>query len=884
VIRRFLPLCSDFLTEVWKALPRQEAMLVLPTASAAREAGRRLQQDWQGEYVPALSLVELKERLLPPSAPLLPPFLRPLVLDGLLDAPLRGRFHIYGATSLRRFADRFFWFFEHLREDLVSLDVDTLDAGDWQRESALALLEVRRRYAARLDELRRTDLCLLPVLPCFESLGCRRVAVLNPVAATPLERELLRRLGEHCEVHLFYQMPPEWLTDAGELNVDPLAAPPDALLRRLTVSRHVRPDDQLTGLMARLDAKLTNVHNRWDERTDERTDVHTDERTNDRPAVLVAEDLAAQPLGNLLSPRVFRLPQARPFLHSALYRYLTDLRLLAAAREVVDGQPLLGAAEVETALAGPVGALWLGETAPQLHRRVMDLRERCYYFHADLRELDGAAPLAGAVRLLDGPGATLLEALWALPRSLEPDARMWEVFFETLASFESATRSAGLALPVAVDMLDTLLPMLASAAVTTRPDPTAPCDAQRLQDGLASSCDDLCLLYDVVDGRLPVSAVERYLFTERQARGLGMPGVEQRQQVQRYAFWRRLCRSREAVLFTRDCPDENVAPSGLIEEALTWARAYGVQVLDETPPLLAVNRNLYRGGEPWPGRAPDMLRLPYEPSRDLAPLPLSVTPSQIVGTAGNPAAFFLAVCAGLRERAPVERLDALAVGNLVHSLMERFFNNLDERRSAGAPLPLDEPALRAGLQRAADTLFPSPRWTTAVPGGFERTFFTRVLLPFVIEGAVALIGRLATEWLREGVPRFLTECPAEVIVSGEVPLRLHGRADLVVNAGTRRWVLDFKTGRTAEPLQLRLYELLFREDGSTPHSRFVLLLHRALCAPDDKTPLAEDALRALLEAPGESGLWALPRRAEAFDPYAALYRTNLAEPDEEEEA
>ncbi|MCD4828157.1 MAG: PD-(D/E)XK nuclease family protein [Candidatus Cloacimonetes bacterium] len=872
MLRHFVPLCDNLFSALWRLRPDDKTLIVTPNTSAAHAAARQWQRVCTGTHPTFLSLVQLKERLLTPDSPLLPPFLRVHVLDGLLDDTLRSRFHIYGESGLQRFADRFFWLFESFREQRVSPRIDwgmlahaVVETVDWKRETWEALLGLRRSYAQELERLRLTDLCLLPDTPDFAGISWSRCLLVNLVAATPLERELLRRLEDVCTLEAVYQMPVQWL-DGDSLRVEPLAHPPRARTKRLEVVRVPDETTLVTALLQRLDTEMQ--------------------------VTVIDDSFDQRPWSGCLNPALLSPLRGASLRHTPVYRLLSDLAALAAGREQVEGEWLLPAMLVEQALGGPVGKAWLGDDAVPAWRRVNKLRERRFYLRDSLPDVAGASKLAAFVRKLarDMSWRDLRNWLWELPVPPESQTgREWEQYFSTLASFEAATERMGRLAPALV-LLQRLVSLLGAVRPGSAQDPAAPWQLLRLADGLAAPAASTVTLLDLVEGRIPAQAPPRLLFSQQEALRLGFDDIEVTRQWQRYAFWRMICQSERAVLVVRENIDENVMPSGLVEEAILWARQQGIELSDESVSpqglsLRGLGKVLHGREAPFAGRRSDELHLPFEPTRDGGAEARRLSPSALAATSANPASFFLRTCIGLRRREPLTSLDARLSGTIIHTVIERLIRDTAPERILS--LLSDEAALLRALQATAEFIWrPGEKdsYHLVAPAGFERVFFDSVLLPFALAGAAALLAQLAADWLAEGAPRLQAEQAAELMLSEGLPfpLLLHGRVDLLVQTAAGRWLVDVKTGKATDPpfAQLRCYEALFAGDEAVT-SRFAYVLWRQLLRPDNRDHPLEEILRELFAAVSEEGAWSPPKTARTYDEFAPLYRLDLRQRDEE---
>jgi len=794
-----------------------------------------------------LTLSAFKERLLATDQVTLREEKLAVILFELLTDEEKSRLRVESYNDIIDFASRFHQFYQELAD--YQLQIDKLpELEGWRREKFQLFQKLRERYLKRLSENGFTDVSLEYSLKNFSPGPLEqfnRVALLNIIELTPLEKGLLRKADNHLDVELYLQLPPGDFAEA-ELEFTGLT------LEKAWPGR-LNPDG-LKLYTAEEDAlQLLSALRLAENQGLQQTEMLTPR----------CRDTGYQ---RLLSPARVKMPRREKYRRCQIYRFLKSLyQILAESPQDSDDIRL-------TALLYALGKPSFREyfkLPEQVVAQVRDLLKDNYlYLDSQLsrRRVPSLQPVLIELKKLQKlkKMGDLIDYLDRLDFSVLSSSRYLNDLDQLYDGMLELTAIEDLGLVSswsryyqnpALGLLDRLLQYLEFKQLKPLPE-TARGRAELKLDDLFSAPQrqrQQLIILNASTGWLPsVSRATEFLLTEEQREEIGLPTPADERKAQRYYFFRHLLTAEGAKVLALENQRSNESPGAFLEElklrqGLEYQEApvgrrhyreFFSSLLAEIPPA-EKPQNIVESSD-IPVRTASIPDLPISSAEEIA-----VEEGPLIETEDFPSqglnlgfysfntlrsCYFRFLCQELFQLPETlgdfdSDLNALTFGSLVHDLAEGVLSRMGDNS-----LRMERNQVAGTVDQVLDD------YRLKIDHRFKK-YYRLVVREALIESLLRFpedpespfrrsrseFKELKTEFTPPGLknkPYFTSEL---------VDFYLTGRLDLLLETEAEKIIVDFKSSsriRNDHRDQLNYYALLLRQSlrEAKPIHKFIYLV------------------------------------------------------------
>lgn len=687
----------------------------------------------------------------------------------------------------------------------------------WQKQRLDLLEKLRARYLNWLNENNYSDKSLVFDLENYNPVGIKtfeRIAVINPIETTPLEREIINKLAEEFTVEIFLQLESSNYSEE-RLRLENFNLPeePAVDLKLYTA------EEEIGQLASALKIAMKNQ------------------------AELISPNLEKRNYRKLLSEKEVDVQAAISLEESSLYRFLKcSYNLLLNYEPKKTGLGLLPVNQLLTAINQPVVVEYFDFEIREVKEKFKELISEGYYYlngRIIAEHLPALKPLFQMIDQLSGM-KSLTEVIAYLDQ-LELDKLADPLFQDEIDQFYdglielTAIEKIGLVESwgrffkrPAQGILELILNYLKYKKIST----SIRNDKERLllQDFQLASARrrENLLILNASQGELPVGGSRSFLLNPEQRAGLGLPTAREEQKWQRYYFFRHILTAEEAVIFALDNQDENLSPGSLMEELkYKYGLEYQASPVRRRDYLKFFN-NIFASQSGYNFGQVDRADYRIDLKQNLVGETggrTSLTYYKFKGVKDCYHRYYLEHIIGLEAGLELadKAMNPMVFGIMVHNLMDKVIVELKPKLKANT---LDLEPYRDRIEEiVAETIGKYYLFFDQRFKGYYQEIIKPRLFDSIVSFFEGLLRRLPVssdaeltdwDWRLEYTPENRGE---SFYQAAGMEFYLSGRIDLLIETGREEILVDFKTGSGSVD-QLDFYSLLL-DKGVSKKKKYI---------------------------------------------------------------
>jgi len=831
---KYVPFNVELLKEVLKKDHLNPSLYLFPTRKSRNEAKRLYLEDWDLSSHEFLTMDEWKETLFITDKPILKEEKRTLALFRSLTDETKDFFRIKKYHHFIDFADKFFNFWEEIREELIA-EPDITDvisrkdtAGNWQIETFQQLLLLRTSYQDFLEKIGFTDRIFINLLDSNSlKIPFKEIIVVNQFYFTRLEKDLLQIFSG--DVHIISQIPQncfdeDTLSISDKFNAE-LISPYLTSKPKLFISSNPLQ------MIARMCSSLSEI----------------------QKATIIDFKFEQQSYAHLLAYDQFSYPLDLKFNRTLFYRFFQAIHELLSSISW-EGKPFLISLQslINLTCSDDIFSYFVSEPEKRedIRTYLFDLINKDYKF-VDLnlfeqKKKEFSAEFEGIFTLLQdlmkirtikqlNSYIIGLGNLEYLVSDLSDRSDIIEVLFSSLVDFEAIE---------AIDLIDKwkdifpsdissnliilFINYIKSKKITLSIKRNTHYNISTLHNSRNLNFNELFIL-NVIEGILPDKKHNQFLFSENQRRELGLKTYDDITLRDKYYFYRLLACSKQAHIFSRQDQEENVEISSFLEELKLNDLLEESEVLEAPALSKQIFNNLISIEDNHTNRTAEItdkfFSFPFNisdfPEKNLA---LSFYPWERLRY--RTFEFFLEDIEKIKNRESelLQDFSPRLIGTIAHEIINLVWSRIVNVYSSrtfkhnfiyNIKLYVDD-AINNFLEYNRKFIYQSPH-------NYSNNYFQEVFLPILRSGIENFFYSLHNElkfsdikisvYSESGkynnLPLFRLE---------NIEIHLTGRPDLRIETDEQKYIFDYKTGRSDRAKarrfdpQLQFYELIYYQD------------------------------------------------------------------------
>lgn len=747
-----------------------------------------------------ITTMDLKEKLFPIDRLILKEEKLSVIFYELLTDEEKRKLKIDNYFDVIDLAAEFFQFYAELNEYNVDR-IDALNLRDWQQEKYRILQSIRDRYINRMDELNYTDRTLTFNFENFSTQflnDYQDIVFVNVLNFTPKEKELLNRLEEAGKnVQLYLQVP---AGDYDQVN-----------LKLKAVSLPEAPGTEIE--LYHTEEDLLQIVNL----------IFKAENLED--CSILDADYNNSSYHRLLSVEKIKIDKDISFTETKIFRFLKVLFNLYSNADTSEGS-------IQLEIGSLLEACYLQEFRDyyQLHTYYLKglqelVREDFVYVPDGLIEYKGLGRLK--LVLEDIKKISQMESLREFCDFLESihlkklnDKLFYNnisQYFDSLLELHSLEEMGIVSSwdkyfnDKARGFFQMVLNYLRYKQIKEVRDEEAGIELENLLTAPHSNRENLMIM-NASKGVIPSETAGGFLLTDKQRSELGLKTVHDRRLEEKYYFFRHIFSSKKAIIYSLKNLEKNITTSSFVDELRL---KYGIKLRDteiKAEHYPAVAASIFPSGPEVFGKKIDPAtkqkdKLIIE-KEDFPEKGFSLGYYKYKTLQDCHYRFYLEQVARLEEeRVLIEKkLTPKVIGIIVHEIFADIINE------AGREFQVEERLVKQFIENK----FASYNYKI---NNYYKKYYRDILLNKVRESILHFFKEMKRRINGEIRDILLEWSPAD----GEnraffehkfTHIFLNGRIDLLIAAGDKRYIVDFKTGGSSDD-QLDFYFLMINPDLKT---------------------------------------------------------------------
>ncbi len=321
---------------------------------------------------------------------------------------------------------------------------------------------------------------------------------------------------------------------------------------------------------------------------------------------------------------------------------------------------------------------------------------------------------------------------------------------------------------------------------------------------------DRLFIFNANSDTLPSLPAKDFLLSESQREKLGLPLNRDRRIEQKYYFCRHLFNSERVVICYLDNLEEDKTASPFVEELkLEYGlKSKNMEIKEGNYPQ--VIKSIFSPERKWgntvekENQEQDILKIESTDFPENG-FPLSFYKYRVLKDCYY--RFYLEHIEGLEEKWVVfeKKLSPRVLGNIVHEMFEEIIGEL-RADTAEYGFKTDNEVIKEIVYKKMS------KYELKIPA-YYLSYYEKIMIPHIVQSIIAFFEKIKKKTQGE-VEKVLTEWSPQVFkdffVHKKSNFYLSGRIDLIIETGTEKHIIDFKTGgRDSE--QLDFYWLLWQQ-------------------------------------------------------------------------
>ncbi|MGM0420262.1 MAG: RecB family exonuclease [Bacillota bacterium] len=788
------------------AVQEESALYVCAHTGDLREANkvyRKYNREPLVQQSKFLLWPQLKELVFPVAELTLKEEKLSLIIYQLLTKSEKETLNINDYNDVLEFSARFNNFYLEMSEYLVR-DLPELEG--WQQERLNVFKSLRERYVEWLQAHQYTDRSLVYQLKNFNPAALSdlaKIVLINPIAVSPLEKEVIRRLDENFNITAYLQLSAEDYREE------------DLCLKQLTL-----PEELPTEL---------ELYTAGDDLLQLASALKIGE---ERQADFISPNLSRKNYAGYLSEREIYIQTSLQFSGSAPAKFLECLhRLLVPFTRQKVG--LLPASDLLEILNYPVFKRYFA-LDESVKRQLTALISAGYFYldqegikkeipalmpvYETLQSLAGFKDLTSLLHYIDGLDIASLED----PRFQNEIDQIFDGILElaTIAELDLIKDWKNLYTQPAAGLLKLVLNYLGYKKLKSSLD--SPADRLKMLDlelAPAVKRQELIII-NASQGEFAAGGGQTFILNGEQRKALGLPTAKDYQKRQRYNFFRHIFTAEKAAVFALDNQDENISPGSMLEEI-----QYNYQLKYNTAPVTnkdydSLLVNTFGSGQNFsfgPYHRKEFTEDLFQNVAEETGGKTSLTYYKYRTLKDCYHRYYLEHILGFEPalELPAKAMNPKLFGIMVHELMENVLDQLNWQWLLGErEINIDESFISEQVEALIYRyrLFYDQRFSG---------YYHQLVQPRLVEAVENFLGGLlqrlplveaegkGREWqyYLEYSPDLKEDYFYE---NGDIQVYLNGRIDLLLKREDKAYIIDFKSG-SGSAEQLDFYSLLLNK-------------------------------------------------------------------------
>lgn len=318
---------------------------------------------------------------------------------------------------------------------------------------------------------------------------------------------------------------------------------------------------------------------------------------------------------------------------------------------------------------------------------------------------------------------------------------------------------------------------------------------------------DKVIIIDISNETYPQKPKAQFLLNNKQKKNLGLPHIEKDKELMRYNFFNRISNMENVKIFSLKNAEQNIDSSSFVDELILnfgiskTESVYNSQDLSALVKKIFDSENFIKsqivGKDKIPKTNKELGEIYYFGAYDYNDSSKCLYK------------FFLN---------SVNRLDFInreidydfenrTMGIIVHSLYEKAFVEYKKSIITGDFVVSKTKIHEIFENIHRDNIYKIPKEL--------NQYFTEILMPHYEESLITFFSVLSKELNDSKLESFIEEKNNEkILLKEDINLGIRGRADLVMETGENKYIIDIKTGASIDS-QLNFYELLYFGEGNS---------------------------------------------------------------------